>query len=500
MTLVAVRRALISVHDKTGLEPFARRLAEAGVEIVSSGGTALALTVAGITVTKVSEVTGAPEILGGRVKTLHPRIHGGILARADNEDDTRELAENGIEPFHLVVVSLYPFRETLDNPGVGEAEVIENIDIGGPAMIRAAAKNHAHVGVVTSPDQYEQVVEAVESGGLDSELRRSLAAEAFFHTAAYDAAIVGWIGDDRVLPLRKVTELRYGENPHQDASLYVEDRARPWWLDAIQHQGKEMSFNNYADAEAAWRLATAQSGGVAIVKHTNPCGAAHGKGVADAFERAWACDPISAFGGVVAINGTLDVETARSIAAKFVEVVVCTGVEEAALEALAPKESLRVLEARAPGSEDADLRRVEGGILWQSRDSDEDETWQVVSVRQPGEDELADLAFANKVAMHTKSNAVVIVKDGAAVGVGAGDQSRVGAAERAVARAGERAAGAVAASDAFFPFRDGLDVLAAAGVTMVAEPGGSRNDDQLIEAANEHGMVLVFTGRRHFRH
>ncbi len=500
MTKIPVRRALISVYDKTGLVPFATRLAAAGVEIVSSGGTAVALTVAGITVSTVSEVTGAPEILGGRVKTLHPRIHGGILARTDDEADIADLEANGISPFQLVVVSLYPFRETLTLPDVTESEIIEKIDIGGPTMIRAAAKNHRFVGVVTSADQYDIVAAAVEGGGLDEALRRSLAADAFFHTAAYDAAIVGWIGEDVVIPLRRVSELRYGENPHQAASVLVEDGASPWWRTATQLQGKEMSFNNYADAEAAWRLAAGMPGGVAIVKHTNPCGAAFGGSVRETFERAWACDPTSAFGGVVAINGVIDRPTADAIAARFVEVVICSGVANDAVEVLAAKEALRVIEAVEPGHDDLDLRRVSRGMLVQERDSLDGEVWQTVSDRQPTEAEIAQLEFAWRVAMHTKSNAVVIVKDDAAVGVGAGDQSRVGASERALARAGARSTGAVAASDAFFPFRDGLDVLADAGVTAVAEPGGSRNDQELIDAANEHGIALVFTGRRHFKH
>jgi phosphoribosylaminoimidazolecarboxamide formyltransferase/IMP cyclohydrolase len=491
---------LISVYDKTGLAPFARRLDAAGVEIVSSGGTAVALTVDGIEVSTVSEVTGAPEMLGGRVKTLHPSIHGAILARTDDEGDLADLAGQGIEPFQLVVVSLYPFRETLATPGATEEEIIEKIDIGGPTMIRAAAKNHRYVGVVTSSDQYETVAAAVEEGGLDDELRRRLAAEAFFHTAAYDASIVGWIGSDRVIPLRHASGLRYGENPHQGAALYVEDRATPWWASAVMHQGKEMSFNNYMDAEAAWRLATSQPGCVVIVKHTNACGAAYGEEVPETFERAWACDPLSAFGGVIGINGALDAATAESISSKFVEVVVCTAVDEEAKGVLRRKEGLRVLEAGPPGESDSDMRRVESGLLIQQRDSAEGEDWVAVSQRPPSDMERTELEFAWKVAMHTKSNAIVVVKDRAAVGVGAGDQSRVGAAERALARAGDRAVGAVAASDAFFPFRDGLDALAGAGVTAVAEPGGSRNDQELIDAANERGIALVFTGRRHFRH
>ena len=493
-------RALISVYDKTGLVEFAERLAAVGVEIVSSGGTAVVLAAAGIPVTPVHEVTGSPEILGGRVKTRHPKIHGGILARPDDEKDRADLDANDIDPFQLVVVSLYPFRETLATPGVTEAEIIEKIDIGGPTMVRAAAKNHAHVGVVTSAAQFDRVAKAVEDGGLDDDLRRELAAEAFFHTASYDAAIVGWVGEDRVIPLRRVSELRYGENPHQPASIFVEDGAKPWWAGAIQHQGKEMSFNNYMDAEAAWRLASSRPGCVAIVKHTNACGAAYGEDIAEVFESAWACDPLSAFGGVIGINGTLDEPTARSIADKFVEVVVSASVDESAAAVLAEKPGVRVIEAPHPGSDDSDLRRLESGLLIQTRDSIEGEEWAVVSERAPTELERQELEFAWAVAMHTKSNAIIVVKDRAAVGVGAGDQSRVGAAERAVIRAGDRSAGAVAASDAFFPFRDGLDVLARAGVTAVVEPGGSRNDQELIDAANEHGVALLLTGRRHFRH
>ena len=499
MTTVPVRRALISVYDKEGLVDFASRLVAAGVAIVSSGGTATALEAAGLDVSRVEEVTGAPEMLGGRVKTLHPNIHGGILARTNRESDLADLEANGIEPFQLVVVNLYPFRETVAS-GAEFDEIIEKIDIGGPAMVRAAAKNHAHVGVVTSPSQYHAVAAALESGGLDDDLRRALAAEAFFHTASYDSAIVNWLGEARVIPLRRVSGLRYGENPHQEAGLYAEDGSRPWWLSAIFHQGKEMSYNNYQDTEAAWVLANSHPGTVAIIKHTNPCGAAHGENVADAFEQAWACDPISAFGGVVAINGLLDEKTAKSIADKFIEVVICAGATPEALAALEEKQALRVLEAAVPNLTGPDLTRLDGGLLVQERDRDDGAVWEVVSRRAPTDQERADLEFAWKVASQTKSNAIVIVRNGAAIGVGAGDQSRVGAAERAVLKAGDRAIGAVAASDAFFPFRDGLDTLANAGVTAVIEPGGSRKDDELIAAADEHEMALVFTGIRHFLH
>lgn len=499
MSVVQVKRALISVYNKEGLVPFARRLSAAGVAIVSSGGTAQALSDAGVEVTTVEEVTGAPEMFGGRVKTLHPRIHGGILARLDFDSDVADLEANDIEPFQLVVVNLYPFRETVAS-GASDEDVIEKIDIGGPAMARAAAKNHRHVGIVSSPEQYEEVAQAVDNGGLDDELRKRLAADAFFRTASYDAAIVGWIGDDLVIPLRRVSELRYGENPHQEASLYVEDGAQPWWRIAVQHQGKEMSFNNYADAEAAWRLANAEPGVVVIVKHTNPCGAARGDTIADTFEKAWACDPLSAFGGVIAVNGVVDEKTARSISGKFVEVLVCVDVTDEALDILSQKSAVRVLVAGPPGDGDQDMSRIERGFLVQDRDGREIDAWEVVSERSPTEMEKLDLAFAWTVAMNTKSNAIVIVKDGAAIGVGAGDQSRVGAAERAVVKAGDRARGGAAASDAFFPFRDGLDALAKAGVTAVIEPGGSRNDQEVIDAANEHGIALVFASNRHFRH
>ena len=492
-------RALVSVHDKTGLIPFARRLVAAGCEIVSSGGTAVALEGAGVEVSRVSDATGSAEILGGRVKTLHPKIHGAILARGAEDDD--ELAANEIERFDLVVVNLYPFRETLADASAGESDIIEMIDIGGPAMARAAAKNHRRVAVVVSPDRYEAVAAAVEGGGLGDALRRELAAEAFFHTAAYDAAVAGWLGEDRVIALRKEADLRYGENPHQQASLFREDGATPWWAVATRRQGKEMSFNNYADAEAAWRLAADLPPGAAvIVKHTNACGAAAAGDASSSFEKAWECDPLSAFGGVVALNATLDEATAEAIASRFVEVVVARDVEAAALRVLAPKKSLRVLSAPLPDGGGLDMRRVDGGLLIQERDRHGAVEWRTVSGRAPGEDELQALRFAWTVCAHTKSNAVVIARGEQAVGVGAGDQSRVGAAERAAAKAGGRGVGGVAASDGFFPFRDGLDVLADAGVTAVAAPGGSRNDQEVVDAADERGVSLVFTGERRFRH
>ncbi len=505
MTRIPVRRALISVSDKTDLVPFVRRLVAAGAEIVSSGGTALMLREAHLPVMSVAEVTGAPEILGGRVKTLHPKIHGGILADVSNPSHAADLQIHGIEPFQLVVVNLYPFEATVaDDPTLAEA--LEHIDIGGPAMIRAAAKNFGSVGVVVSPDQYEDVAAAVEAGGLDGQLRVSLARRAFFRTAAYDAAILGYLTGDGfpsylVLPLERVGSLRYGENPHQKAAAYTDGTG--WWTQARFVQGKALSFNNLVDAEAAWRLVNDLDVPAAVVvKHTNACGAAERATLAEAFTAAWDCDSVSAFGGVVALNAPLDAETAAGIAERFIEVVIAPGLEQGAAEALSARPAMRVLEAPVPGGADLDLRRVEGGLLVQGRDRPDDDVgaWTHAAGPRPAEETLADLCFAWVVAAHTKSNAIVVARHRAAVGVGAGDQSRVGAAERAVARAGERARGGVAASDAFFPFRDGLDTLADAGVVAVVEPGGSKRDGEVMAAADERGVTLMFTGRRHFRH
>ena len=385
---------------RLGWCPLSPRLASAGVEVVSSGGTAAALEDAGLSVTRVSEVTGAPEILDGRVKTLHPRIHGGILARG--ESDQAELEANGIERFDLVVCNLYPFSETVA-AGSSEPEIIEKIDIGGPAMVRAAAKNHRHVAVVTSPDQYDEVAAAIEGGGLDEPMKRRLAAEAFFHTAAYDAAIVDWIGDDRVLPLRHVGELRYGENPHQEASVFRIDGATSWWAEATQHQGKEMSFNNYVDGEAAWRLAADLGpGAVAVIKHTNASGAALGSDPLEVFESAWAGDPLSAFGSVIGINGELTVGVAEAIADRFVEVVIARDVSSEALDVLATKKNLRILTADSPGTGDRDYRAVEGGFLSQSRDHGELSEYQVVSNRAPTDDEITGMRFAWTVVAHVQ--------------------------------------------------------------------------------------------------
>ena len=490
-------RVLLSVYDKTGIIDLARTLVELDHELVSSGGTALELRSAGVEVTEVSEVTGAPEMLGGRVKTLHPAVHAGILAR---RSDTDELARLGIEPIDIVVVNLYPFRDTLQS-GATEAELVEMIDIGGPTMVRAAAKNHDRVLVVTTPDQYPVVVEALRGGNITSEMRRNFAKKAFESTAEYDATIVEWMGGPTSVQVTRHSALRYGENPHQSAEILRQVGNDAWWAQARQHQGKEMSFNNYNDAEAAWRLANDLGDGSAVVvKHTNPAGAARADSMDEALARAWDGDSLAAFGGVVALAGDLDVPTARIFDDKFVEVVVARTVSPEALEVLSPKKNLRVLTAPPPHGRDVDYRRVEGGFLAQSRDTVEFGDWKVVSVRPPTELEMLAMRLMWVVAAHTKSNAVVIGDESAVAGVGAGDQSRVGAAVRAVEKAGERARGAVAASDAFFPFRDGLDVLVDAGVTAVVQPGGSRNDEEVIAAADERGSAMVFTGRRHFRH
>ena len=510
MSRLAVRRALLSVSDKSDLVPFATGLVGAGVDIVSSGGTAAALLEAGIPVTPVEEVTGAAEMLGGRVKTLHPAVHAGILADPGKPGHVQDLADSGIDTFQLVVVNLYPFEATAADPAATTDEAIEQIDIGGPAMIRAAAKNHRHVAVVTDPEQYDQVLEAVTNGGIDAAMLRQLAEAAFYRTARYDAAIVQWFerGNEPpsriVMALEQQADLRYGENPHQGAAAYMVSGRRPWWVEARQLQGKAMSFNNYLDSEAAWRMVNefTDPAGV-VVKHANPCGLAVRPDLAAAFTAAWDCDPLSAYGGVVAVNRELDVETAARIAAAgFVEVVIVPDLAPGAAEELAPKQHLRLLVAPLPDPTDRDLRRIEGGFVVQDRDrwQLDEEPRDVVSDRPPEPDEAANLEFAWTVAAHAKSNAIVVARDRAAVGVGAGDQSRVGAAERAISKAGERTQGAVASSDAFLPFRDTLDTLAGSGVTAIIEPGGSKRDDEVIAAANEHGMALVFTSRRHFRH
>lgn len=501
---INVRRALISVYDKTGLLELAGGLSDLGVELISSGGTAQALQEAGVAVTPVEQVTGAAEMLGGRVKTLHPRIHGGILADRGNAQHQADLEAHDIATIDLVVVNLYPF---VAKPS------IETIDVGGPTMVRAAAKNHEWVGVVTTPDQYPAILDELRDNGgeLSSKTRRELALEAFARTARYDAAITRWLQADQILPrhvilpLERVTGLRYGENPHQAAALY-RDRAsaEPGWIDQmIQHGGKELSFINLMDTEAAWSLVHAFAGAAAVVvKHANPCGVAVGSTDTEAYHRAFGCDSLSAFGGVVALNRTLTLPTAEAIAEVFTEVIVAPGYEVAALAKLGEKRNVRVLEAPLPHGTDLDYRRIDGGFLVQERDRGtvEPDGWKVVSNATPSAELSADLRFAWVVCAAVSSNAIVVALDEQAFGIGAGQQSRVHSVEIALRKADGRARGGVLASDAFFPFRDSVDAAAAAGIRAIVQPGGSVRDDEVIAAADEHGIAMVFTGKRHFRH
>ena len=507
-----VRRALLTVYDKTGVVELGRALVELGATLVSSGGTAQTLSDAGLPVTLVEEVTAFPEMLGGRVKTLHPKIHGGLLADRRRAEHVEELAEHGIEPFDLLVSNLYPFRETVASGG-GFEDVIEKIDIGGPAMVRAAAKNFASVGVVVDPAWYgELVLELRSEGGLTLETRRASAAAAFVHTAAYDAAVAAWFAGqdaDGALPgfvglaFEKAGDLRYGENPHQRGGLYAEVGGPGVLGGANVLQGKEMSFNNWLDVDAAYALASALPENAAvIVKHNNPCGVALGATPAEAYAKAFACDQVSAFGGIVAFHAPCDAPAAAAMADVFTEVVVAPSFTADALTAFSSRQNLRVVQAPIGTGDGLDVRPIPGGALVQDRDlaTETPQEWKVVSSREPTEQEWADLAFAWTVAWRVKSNAIVFAKDGATVGVGAGQMSRVDAAWIAVRKANGRAKGAVMASDAFFPFPDAIEVAADAGVTAVAHPGGSMRDDDTLAAAEARGMAVAITGRRHFRH
>ncbi len=503
------RRALISVSDKSGVTEFALGLAEAGVEILSSGGTAATLSEAGVPVTKVADVTGAAEMLGGRVKTLHPAIHGGILADRSKPEHMQQLADAGIEPIDLVVVNLYPFQETVAASDVSEDQAIEQIDVGGPAMVRAAAKNFRSVGVVVDPGRYGEVLDCIRSSGeVPEELRRELALEAFQHTAAYDAAISAYLaGGERcpprlVLTYEKALDLRYGENPHQQAAFYRSNGEPSGLAAAEQLHGKELSYNNLLDIDAAYRLVGELEGfACAIIKHSNPCGAAVADSIEEAYERAYQCDTTSAFGGIVALSSLCTSGAAEAIARIFTEVVIAPDYEPAALDALRAKKNLRILRAPLFEQSGFELRRVTGGLLVQSNDPPDDAADATVVTRvQPTPDQWADLRFAWTVAKHVKSNAIVLAVGRTAVGVGAGQMSRVEATELAARRAGDRAKGTVCASDAFFPFRDGLDAAVEAGAVAVIQPGGSVRDDEVVAAADEHGIPMVFTGRRHFRH
>ncbi|TXS56527.1 bifunctional phosphoribosylaminoimidazolecarboxamide formyltransferase/IMP cyclohydrolase [Streptomyces sp. t39] len=511
-----IRRALVSVYDKTGLEELARGLHEAGVELVSTGSTAARIAAAGVPVTKVEELTGFPECLDGRVKTLHPRVHAGILADLRLDAHREQLAELGVEPFDLVVVNLYPFKETVAS-GASDDECVEQIDIGGPSMVRAAAKNHPSVAVVTSPARYPDVLAAVREGGFDLPARKRLAAEAFQHTAAYDVAVASWFAssyapaDESGFPdflgatWERENVLRYGENPHQPAALYTSGSGG--LAQAEQLHGKEMSYNNYTDTDAARRAAYDHAEPcVAIIKHANPCGIAVGADVAEAHRKAHACDPLSAFGGVIAVNRPVSVALAEQVAEIFTEVIVAPGYEDGAVEVLARKKNIRVLRAEGAPAAPVELKPIDGGALLQvtdrlQADGDDPANWTLATGEALPADELAELAFAWKACRAVKSNAILLAKDGASVGVGMGQVNRVDSAKLAVERAGEeRARGAYAASDAFFPFPDGLEILTAAGVKAVVQPGGSVRDELVVEAAGKAGVTMYFTGTRHFFH
>ena len=504
MAASQVTRALISVSDKTGLVEFASQLLSHGIEIVSTGSTAKAIRESGGAVTDVAQVTGFAEALDGRVKTLHPAIHGGILADRRVASHTQQLEELGIAPFDVVVVNLYPFRETVAS-GAADDDVIENIDIGGPALIRAAAKNHASVAVVVDPADYPDVVERIAADTLDLEWRRGLATKAYGHTAAYDQAIATWFEGDRgsgvELRAGGGTALRYGENSHQSASLFrfAEHRGL---AHASVVQGKEMSYNNYLDADAALRAAyDHEQPAVAIIKHQNPCGIAVGNSLTEAYTRAHACDPVSAFGGVIAVNKPLDRDTAESILPVFTEVVVAPEVSPEAREVFAAKPNIRVLEV-SPDKARKDYRVISGGVLVQDRDTSfaPAASWDQVAGPDVSDDVLDDLGFAWRAVKSVKSNAILLAASGASVGIGMGQVNRVDSCHLAVSRAGERASGSVAASDAFFPFPDGLQILIDAGVTAVVHPGGSVRDDEVTAAAVAGGIALFVTGERHFLH
>jgi phosphoribosylaminoimidazolecarboxamide formyltransferase / IMP cyclohydrolase len=523
-----IERALLSVSDKSGLIEFAKALAEHGIELVSTGGTAKALKDAGLKVTDVSELTGFPEMMDGRVKTLHPKVHGGLLAMRGNKEHAGAMAQHGIKPIDLLVVNLYPFEATVAK-GASYEDCIENIDIGGPAMIRAAAKNHADVTVVVDAEDYERVLDELEqhSGAMTLELRKRLAAKAYARTAAYDAAISNWFADTlgdaapdyRAFGGRLAEGLRYGENPHQSAAFYRGGPARAGIATARQLQGKQLSYNNLNDTDAAYECVAEfdpnRTAACVIVKHANPCGVAEGRDLIDAYQKALRCDPVSAFGGIVALNRKLDAASARAITEIFTEVIIAPDADEEAIQIVGAKKNLRLLLAGAlPNPRDKGwlVKSVAGGLLVQSRDNAVVDEMQLkpVTKRAPTETELRDLRFAFRVAKHVKSNTIVYAKDSATVGIGAGQMSRVDAA-RIAARKAEDAAkeakatepltkGSVVASDAFFPFADGLLVAIEAGATAVIQPGGSMRDDEVIKAADEHGIAMVFTGTRHFRH
>ncbi|APT84335.1 bifunctional phosphoribosylaminoimidazolecarboxamide formyltransferase/IMP cyclohydrolase [Corynebacterium aquilae] len=512
----AIKRALISVYDKTGLEDLARALNDAGVEIVSTGSTASTISNLGIPVTPVEELTGFPECLEGRVKTLHPKVHAGILADTRKADHLAQLDDLGVAAFQLVVVNLYPFTQTVAS-GADFDACVEQIDIGGPSMVRAAAKNHPSVAVVVDPNRYQDVTAALNNGGFTREQRTALAVDAFRHTAAYDVAVATWLGEQHNdeeyqpwmgLSLNLAHTLRYGENPHQTAALYLDPANATGLAHATQLHGKEMSYNNYTDSDAAWRAAwDHERPCVAIIKHANPCGiAVSDESIAAAHRAAHACDSVSAFGGVIAANREVSVEMAKQVAEIFTEVIIAPSYEDGAVEVLSQKKNIRILVAEAPHADTKELRQVSGGMLVQQRDlvdaeGDNPANWTLAAGEPADADTLAELEFAWRAVRAVKSNAILLARDGATVGVGMGQVNRVDSARLAVQRAGaDRARGSVAASDAFFPFADGFEVLAEAGVRAVVQPGGSIRDNEVIEAATKAGITMYLTGARHFAH
>ena len=526
MTTIAIKRALLSVSDKSGLVDLAAALHAAGAEILSTGGSAKTVRDAGIPVTEVADHTGFPEMMDGRVKTLHPKIHGGFLALRDNETHVAAMEEHGIGGIDLVAVNLYPFEATVAS-GADFDTCIENIDIGGPAMVRSAAKNHAFVTIVTDPADYGEIIEQIKTaGGTTHDMRKKLAAKAYARTAAYDTAISQWYAaqngvtfpDRMTVAGAKVQECRYGENPHQVAAFYKNGENRPGIATATQHQGKELSYNNLNDTDAAFELVSefgSETPAVAIIKHANPCGVATGATLLEAYEKALKCDPVSAFGGIVALNGTLDGKTAEAIIKVFTEVIIAPDVTDEAKAIIGAKKNLRLLTTGGmanPTQAAHMVKTVAGGFLVQNRDTGSitKDDLKVVTKRQPTEQELEDMLFAFRVGKHVKSNAIVYVRDGMTVGVGAGQMNRRDSSRIAAIRAGEAAEmagdaeslakGSVVASDAFFPFADGLLAAAEAGATAVIQPGGSMRDQEVIDAADEAGLAMVFTGMRHFRH
>lgn len=528
MNATSPRRALVSVSDKTGLDVFVKGLVDLDFEILSTGGTSRYLQEHGIGVIDVSSYTGFPEIMDGRVKTLHPKVHGAILGRPDLDSDAAAMAEHGIVPFELIVCNLYPFQETIAKDGVTVSEAIEQIDIGGPSMVRSAAKNHVYVGIVTCPTQYDRVLEQLRSGPLDEQLRRKLTAAAFEMTARYDRAIADYVaslvqdsagGESESFPatlsttLQRRSTLRYGENPHQRAAFYCESNPGVSSLAAAEQlHGKELSYNNLLDLDAALSIVREfDSPAAVVIKHTNPCGCAIAETQANAFDKAYAGDPVSAFGSILGFNRPLDLETAEKLCEpnRFIEAIIAPGYDEDAREALTTrpkwKNNVRLMVCPGMTATSAithDYRRVTGGLLVQDRDEvpETPDEWKTVTQREPTDDEMRDLKFGWQVCKHVKSNAIVFINDGAVVGVGAGQMSRLDSSFIAAHKAGERSRGGVVASDAFFPFRDGIDEAAQAGIKAAIQPGGSRNDDQVIAACNEYGMAMVFTNRRHFRH